>query len=178
MSYLLRTHLDPRIEIRASGIEGMGMFAIAPIPARTVVIEWGGVVMDHDEVLAGKARLLSVIQLNDGRYLVDPAQAPAQPCEYMNHSCDSNLGMVSDVQLATRRDIAVGEELTCDYALFRSTHWVLDPSFQMACRCGSPACRGLITGHDHQLPEVRTAYAGRFAPYLLREPALVPLGAA
>ena len=174
MRYRRQSFLDPRIEIRGSQIEGRGMFAIADIPAGTVVIEWGGVMMGLDEVLAGKARPLSVVQIDDGRFLVDRAGAPAQPCEYMNHSCDSNLVMASDVRLATRRHIVVGEELTCDYALFRNTHWIIDPDYQMACRCGVAGCRGQVTGGDHLLPAVRAAYGTGLAPYLLRTGDLVP----
>jgi SET domain-containing protein len=177
MRYRRHSFLDPRIEIRGSSIEGRGMFALAAIPAGTPVIEWGGVLMTLKQVLAGKARPLSVIQVEDGRFLVDPAGSEAQPCEFMNHSCDSNLWMTGDVTLAARRDIAAGEELTCDYALFRNTHWIHDPDYKMACRCGSPLCRGLITGDDHRLPEVRAQYGRNLAPYLLAAPVLETVGA-
>ncbi|MFM2091379.1 MAG: hypothetical protein RLZZ127_1868 [Planctomycetota bacterium] len=177
MSYRRISFLDPRIEIRGSTIEGRGMFARTAIPAGTLVIEWGGILMDLPEVLAGKARPLSVIQVNDGRFLVDPAGSDAQPCEYMNHSCDSNLWMSGDVTLSTRRDIAAGEELTCDYALFRNTHWIHDPDYKMVCRCGAARCRGLIGGDDHRLPEVRALYGRNLAPYLLAAPVLETVGA-
>ena len=153
------------------------MFATTRIPAGQVIIEWGGVVMGLEGVLAGKARPLSVVQINDGRFLVDPVDGPAQPDEYMNHSCDSNLWMSSDVTLSTRRDIEPGEELTCDYALFRNTHWISDPEFRMTCRCGVEGCRGLVTGEDHLIAEVRSAYQGGFAPYLLNDAVLVPIHA-
>ncbi len=178
MRYRLRSYLDPRIEIRGSQIEGRGMFATAAIPAGTEVIEWGGVIMDLEDVLAGKARPLSVIQINDGRFLVDPAGSSAQPCEYMNHSCDSNLWMADDVVLATRRDIAPGDELTCDYALFRNTHWIIDPDHRMECLCGVANCRGHVTGNDHRLAAVRRTYGSNIAPYLLRVPLLTPAAVA
>ena len=36
---------------------------------------------------------------------------------YTNHSCDPNVWMQDEVTLAARRDIAIGEELTIDYAM-------------------------------------------------------------
>ncbi len=34
------------------------------------------------------------------------------------------------------------------------------------CRCGSPICRGIITGNDWQLQEVQERYQGHFSPFL------------
>jgi SET domain-containing protein len=36
----------------------------------------------------------------------------------VNHSCEPNLGMGGNVLLVAMREIAAGEELTIDYALF------------------------------------------------------------
>ena len=175
MLYRKTSLLDSRIQIRGSQIEGRGMFATADIPTGTRVIEWGGTIMGLEDVLAGKARPLSIIQIDDGRFLVDPVNHDAQPCEYMNHSCDSNLWLDSDVRLSTRRDIRAGEELTCDYGLFRSTHWIADPDYRMECRCGVSDCRGYVSGIDFLLPAVRARYGKRHAPYLLRSIDLLPV---
>ncbi len=50
----------------------------------------------------------------------------------VNHSCQPNVGMGGNILLVSMRDIAAGEELTIDYALFLG-----DPGFAMECRCGS-----------------------------------------
>lgn len=34
------------------------------------------------------------------------------------------------------------------------------------CHCGSPLCRGLITDHDWQLPELQKRYQGHFSPHI------------
>jgi hypothetical protein len=54
----------------------------------------------------------------------------------VNHSCEPNVGMGGNVVLLSMRDIAAGEELTIDYALFLG-----DPGFVMECQCGTVACR-------------------------------------
>lgn len=64
---------------------------------------------------------------------------------HINHHCDANsraLGLEAQIAI---RDIAPGEELTCDYSECN-----LDEA--LACMCGSPRCRGTITPADlHEL---------------------------
>jgi hypothetical protein len=45
----------------------------------------------------------------------------------MNHSCDANLWMGDEVTVVARCDIAAGEELTQDYALYTAS-----PTFSMS----------------------------------------------
>ena len=35
--------------------------------------------------------------------------------------------------------------------------------------CGTPSCRGLITGGDWKLPELQERYAGFFSSYITRK---------
>ena len=65
----------------------------------------------------------------------DPAEWAPQ-----NHSCDPNTGF-SGLDVVALRDINTGEELTIDYVTFCDQHM---PPFD--CQCGSPKCRGRITG--------------------------------
>jgi hypothetical protein len=60
------------------------------------------------------------------------------------------------------RDIATGEELTNDYATSTG-----GDEFTMPCGCGSPLCRGLVTGRDWQLPELQRSYGEHWVPALL-----------
>jgi hypothetical protein len=70
---------------------------------------------------------------------------------WINHSCDPNCEIEADVgddgrvwaRLVAVRDIAIGEELTYDYA-FAS-------QFAIPCHCGTSDCRGLIIDPD-ELP--------------------------
>lgn len=67
------------------------------------------------------------------------------PCEWapQNHSCSPNTAYDGLNVIATR-NILKGEELTLDYASF------LDENMEpFNCQCGSPNCRGLITGIEN-----------------------------
>ena len=79
----------------------------------------------------------------------------------INHSCEPNVGMGGNVVLVAMRDIAAGEELTIDYALF-----LADPGFAMDCRCQTAAGRGIVTGTDWMRPDVRDRYRGWFSWWL------------
>lgn len=68
------------------------------------------------------------------------------------------------MSLVSMRDIAAGEELTIDYAMF-----LADPDFAMACRCGTAACRGAVTGTDWTRPELQRRYQGWFSWWLQRQ---------
>ena len=82
---------------------------------------------------------------------------------YTNHSCDPNLAIQGQIALVAMRDIAADEELTIDWATTD------DGDHQMACRCGSPRCRGTITGKDWMKPELQERYAGWFCWFLQRK---------
>jgi len=83
-----------------------------------------------------------------------------------NHSCDSNCGIqVNDTgchNLVAIKDIAEGEEITFDYAM---ENYTID-HFPSQCMCGSPKCRGRITGWK-DLPKVtKEEFRPHAAPYL------------
>lgn len=65
---------------------------------------------------------------------------------FMNHSCEPNSNMVylttTSYQSTALRDIAAGEEITCDYETFDDC---LDGS-TFECLCGAANCRKVIRG--------------------------------
>jgi len=66
---------------------------------------------------------------------LDPTQWAPQ-----NHSCDANTRF-DGLDVIASRPIAVGEELTLDYATIMN-----EASEPFTCRCGAPSCRGLVAG--------------------------------
>ncbi len=62
------------------------------------------------------------------------------------------------------RNIAVGEELTMDYAMCISHEM-----FAMDCNCGWRRCRGALSAEDWRDPEIQARYRGYFQPYLVRK---------
>jgi hypothetical protein len=164
--YLERTWRDPRQDLRDSPVHGTGAFALAPIRTGEVVERIGGVVMTDEEfdAFSAQAERYNAVQIDDHLHLVErPMHTERRTGGSLNHSCDSSLWMDDEVTLTARRDIATGEELTVDYALFTaSPGWVLD----MPCSCGSPACRGRITGNDWKRPDVQDRYFPHFSPFI------------
>jgi len=154
--------LDPRVQVHPSSIQGGGMFAAAPIHAGEVVLRWGGTIFSGEDLQTGKAKAGTAAQMANDLYLADPADDPDSPDYCLNHSCDPNVWLSDALTLTARREIVPGEELTADYAL-----WESDPTWGLApCRCGSPLCRGRVTGDDWRRPDLQARYAGHFTPYL------------
>lgn len=103
----------------------------------------------------------SDVQITDDLHLVALTEDEYEPVMlFINHSCDPNVGFGGNTVLIAMRDVAAGEELTTDYALFD------DYDGQMACACGGDRCRGLIGGRDWQPPELQQRYRGYFSCYL------------
>ena len=81
---------------------------------------------------------------------------------FTNHSCDPNLAIQGQIVLVAMRDVPRDEELTIDWATTD------DGDYELRCRCGSPRCRGLVTGKDWTKPELQERYRGWFCWFLRR----------
>jgi uncharacterized protein len=168
---IVSSYISPKAtKGRASSIEGRGLVAVAPIAKDEIVAIKGGHLVDTDTLRALPERLQnSDVQIADGLHLVALEEAEYEPVMlFLNHSCEPNVGFAGNVVLVAMRDVAAGEELTTDYALFDDAD---DP---MTCHCGTPSCRGTISGRDWQLPELQHRYGGYFSWYLRRR--FVPAG--
>lgn len=160
--YNSKSWIDPRTEICSLSISGKGMFACEAIAKGEVIVIWGGKVFSEAEIKAGKARERSIAMLDEGLYIGSLLNEPENFDEFMNHSCDPNIWLQDEITLIAKQDIAEGEEITTDYAL-----WETDPHWQMKCFCRSPLCRHLITGNDWKLKELQSKYQKHFSPYVM-----------
>jgi SET domain-containing protein len=145
-----------------SAIAGRGLFAIERISAGEVVAVKGGHIVDTATMHALPEKLQnSEIQIAEALHLVALTDEEYEPVMlFINHSCEPNVGFAGNTVLVAMRDVAAGEELTTDYALF-------DKSAEtMQCSCGTASCRGVITGDDWRDPVLRRRYAGWFSRYL------------
>jgi SET domain-containing protein len=148
----------------SSDIEGRGLIAVAPIAAGEIVAIKGGHIVDTATLHTLPERLQnSDVQIADGFHLAALEEAEYEPVMlFLNHSCEPNVGFAGNIVLVAMRDIAAGEELTTDYALFD------DYDGEMECRCGTASCRGVISGRDWQRPELQQRYGDHFSWYLRR----------
>jgi len=168
------THLSPKTEKRESGVHGRGLYAIAEISAGEVVAVKGGAIFATTEW----ADLESSVGLaGEVHVTTDLVIAPRTSDEYedsmmhLNHGCDPNVGVEGQIVFVSMRDIALGEELLLDYAMMD------DHDESMDCGCGSPQCRGVVSGQDWQRPDLQRRYRGYFSSYLERRIAAERLGA-
>jgi uncharacterized protein len=154
-----RCWVDPRIEARPSAIEGLGLFASAPIRRGEVVGILGGRVVDDEELarIVRSREKYNTSAISEGWNVL---LADDELIARGNHSCDSNLWMRDAVTLEARSDIEIGEEVTIDYALQTAVEW------EMRCNCGSRLCRRVVRGSDWRMPDVQKRYAGHFSPFL------------
>jgi hypothetical protein len=89
------------------------------------------------------------------------------PDRHINHTCDPNayeLFEAGATYLMARRNIASGDEITCDYNIniAMGTAW--------PCRCGAIRCRGEVVGDFFLLPkEWQHEYRPLLADWFVRQ---------
>jgi SET domain-containing protein len=151
------------VAVRASPIEGLGLFALRPfgagqrireinvvreITAEAPLREDLGERADHCDYPDGKVVLLGY------------------PDRHINHSCDPNAHVAYEPDhcyLVARRAIRADEEITCDYNVnvTGGTAW--------PCRCGAARCRGTTVGDFFLLPpEIQREYRPLLADWFVR----------
>jgi SET domain-containing protein len=156
------SYLSAKTQVRESPIHGRGLFATANIAKGEVVAVKGGRIVTREQLQEITPKLGPVeIQIGDDLFIAPVTDEERElSMLYSNHSCDANLGLRGEITFVAMRDIRVGEELTHDWAMTD------DDDSSTKCSCGSPNCRGTITGKDWQRPELQKRYAGYFSAYL------------
>jgi len=139
------------IEVRRSGVHGLGVFAAKPIAKGTRIIEYVGDRISHDEAdrrYEGKDANDShtFLFIVDSKTVID-AGTDGNDARFFNHSCDPNCESTVEkkrVYIEATRDIAPGTELTYDYQIYREEGDPENIDEVFACRCGFPNCRGTM----------------------------------
>ncbi|TFG63334.1 MAG: SET domain-containing protein-lysine N-methyltransferase [Nitrospirales bacterium] len=123
---------------------GYGVFATQPIPLGTIT--WALDPLDQILDLHAAEQLENQYDGILTRYTWVNGNGHRILCwdfgRFMNHSCEANSygpgGYLFEIAV---RDIAAGEELTCDYA-------TLNLEQPLICQCGSSQCRGVVKSDD------------------------------
>ncbi|MBM3507261.1 MAG: SET domain-containing protein-lysine N-methyltransferase [Alphaproteobacteria bacterium] len=160
--------IHPDTELRFISPEvGFGVFATKPIPRGTVV--WVLCRLDKVMSVAEVDALPPAYQPIIERYAYVDSHGDYVLCwdigRNVNHSCDPTLmGVGHDFEMAVR-DIQPGEEITCEYG-------GLNLSGRLKCYCGSPQCRGSVSGddvlHHWQAWDARVADSLKYAPQVVQ----------
>jgi hypothetical protein len=151
------------LEVKPSSIEGLGLFAARrfgagdPITRVNVVRE----ITADAPLRAELGEREDHCAYPDGKVVLW-----GYPDRHVNHSCDPNAYEVFEGEssyLVARRDIAQGEEITCDYNINISdgTAW--------PCTCGARRCSGEVAGDFFRLPtERQREYGPLLATWFVR----------
>ena len=159
------TYRAPATEVRTSPIHGRGLFARRAIARGEIVAVKGGHVLtraqwEELEPALGAAEIQLTEDLVIAPVRIDHRDGSML---FTNHSCDPNLAIQGQIVLVAMRKIAAGEELTVDWATTD------DSDYTLACHCGSPRCRGTVSGKDWTKPELQARYRGWFCWFLQRK---------
>jgi hypothetical protein len=144
-----------------SSIAGRGLFTNQALAPGQVVLRLGGRLVSTAELarlLEESNRYVDTLTVFEDAHLVLPS---ATTLHYGNHSCDPNLWHVGAYEIATRRLIEAGEELTIDYGTQSGA-----PGFSMACACRATLCRAVVTSEDWRRSDLQARYAGHWVPAL------------
>ena len=143
--------LSPKVTIGLR-IDGQkGLFLTANARQDEVLIAYDGPIIDHPTRYS--------VQIDDDRHIEGTAESNA----YLNHSCAPNAYVDwNGVCLRALRDMAPGEELTCNYL---TTDYEIHETF--VCHCGAPGCYGEIKGFKH-LPKTEQLKLERYIPAFMK----------
>jgi SET domain-containing protein len=141
----------PLIEVRASPLHGLGVFATHRISRGTRILEYLGERVSHAEAdrryqhkdVADNHTFLFIV---DAHTVID-AGAGGNEARFVNHACVPNCESVIEsrrVFIDALRTIEPGEELTYDYQIQREADDPPDIDAIFACRCGAEGCRGTM----------------------------------
>jgi hypothetical protein len=143
---------DPRrIQVRLSGVHGKGVFALKPIAAGALIIEYTGQIITWPEAQARHPRDPEDPNHTfyfhiDETHVID-AGVGGNAARWINHSCEPNCRaeeLGGRVFIHALAEIAPGEELFYDYGLVIDERRTAKLKQQYACRCGSSLCRGTM----------------------------------
>jgi uncharacterized protein len=155
-----KSFFSPKVEIRSSKLNGMGMFAKEDIKKGKIVFIKGGHILTRKQVFSSSV-INSYLPIGDN-YLIGAINKEEEALVklYINHSCDPNCGVRGEITFVAMTNIANDTELTIDYCMVDNEDYVID------CKCGSPNCRKKITGFDWKQKKLQQKYKGYFARYL------------
>ena len=159
--------MSPTVRVARSAVHDRGIVAVSGIAQGEPILVWGGPsYTERAGALQARKQNRAVMQWDDDVFscAVEGEGKDEEPF-LVNHSCDPNAWMSGACTICARRDIAPGEEITVDYALWETDE---DHVAAWTCRCGSPLCRGRVTGADWKDAGLRERYRGHFSPFLTK----------
>ena len=154
-----------KLYIAESSIHGMGLFSSEPILAGDIVFTFGGVLAKLEDRYSGKYLPSTFAGIAEEIVICEDSYGQKDFSDYINHSCEPNLGMDDCLTVVAISDILPDTELTYDYAFCEA-----DPNWNLkaTCNCGSKKCRVMITGNDWRFFSPESELFPYFSPFIKR----------
>jgi len=151
------------LSVGESKIHGQGVFAQKAFLKGEVVlaIDDSDAVVDRGKLTPEQEIFIDVFVAVDGKQKTTWMKSPER---FINHSCEPNTYVRTDMRSGVRRvwalkNIGKGDELTWDYALNIWEEWI----GPVPCNCGAEDCRRVIRGNYFTLPR---EFQRRYLPFL------------
>ncbi len=157
------SYLSPKCTVEERDGE-KGVYATQVIRTGDLVAIWGGIIYSQNEVEEiGKTVphfLTHPVSVYEDFYIGPIDEVHLDDVEFMNHSCNPNVGIKGQIILLARRDIQPDEEVCFDY---ETTQMSSEP---FECECGAENCRKIIDGKSWMKHEFQEQNAGYFSWYI------------
>lgn len=145
--------LSQKVVISTRKDSQKGLFASAAVARGEALLTYDGPLLDHPTRLS--------IQIDDNKHVEGTDDSNA----FLNHSCEPNAFVDwESLCLRARRDIASGEEITCNY---NTTDYEIHSVFM--CTCASCQCKGMIKGFKYLSAEDQRALEPWLPPFLKKK---------
>lgn len=137
------------IEVRESELHGRGVFAKRRIPKESIIVEYVGERISHDEA-AARYDETDMEEHHTFLFTVDDEEVidggvDGNMSRFINHSCEPNCQATQDgkrIYIESLKTIPKGAELTFDYQLESDGPLPKNWESFYGCCCGTPGCRG------------------------------------
>ena len=161
----LKAHFYKKMYIADSKISGKGLFAGESIKAGEIILSFGGMLAVLEDRYFGKYLQSTFAGIADGIIICEEADAEKDFSDYINHSCQPNIGMDDCITMVSIHEIKKDEELVCDYSFWEADEdWIM----KYPCNCGSKKCRKAISGKDWRKVQINDPYFSFYAPFIQR----------
>ena len=146
-----RTKPASRLEVRTSGVHGLGVYATAPIRKGARIIEYTGRHLPWDEAMELPAHNPEnpyhtfFFSLENGD-VIDAGDG-GNESRWINHSCTPNCETNEEgdrIFVYALRSLRPGEELFYDYRIIPAERRTKKLEKEFACFCGTRKCRGTM----------------------------------
>lgn len=146
-----KSRRSSQLEVRTSGVHGLGVYTTATIRKGTRVIEYTGRHLPWDEAMELPAHdpknpyHTFFFSLENGD-VIDAGRG-GNDSRWINHSCDPNCETAEEddrVFVYALRTLRRGEELFYDYKIVPAERRTKKLEKNFACYCGSAKCRGTM----------------------------------